>query len=86
MACNDDLHRLLENSSRRLRAWDWMSRISSDPESIVALLREEARGLIDLGRRHPESARQIGGLIVAHHALIQRIEQCRHHPAAGQQA
>lgn len=77
MACTDDLQRRLESSGRRRRAWDWMSRISGDPQSIVALLTEEARALIDLGLRHPSSARQIGTLIVAHHALIQRIQDGR---------
>jgi len=70
----DDLDTRLQKSVQTLRAWRWMSAITSDPQEVVTLLTAEARALIDLGRQHPDRAKDIGKLIVGYHKLIMRMK------------
>ena len=70
----DDLDTRLRKSVQKLRAWRWMSAITNDPEEVAGLLTAEARLLIDLGRQHPDRAKDIGRLIVAYHNLIVRMK------------
>ena len=69
-----DIEKRLHQSLLTLRAWRWMSEISTNPEEVAVLLTAEARELIDLGRHHPHRAKDIGKLIVAYHGLIVRMK------------
>lgn len=70
----EELEARLHRSLLTLRAWRWMSRITTDPEQVALLLTAEARELIELGRRHPAHAKEIGKLIVGYHNLIVRMK------------
>ena len=72
---DEDLDIRLERSARALRAWYWMSRTETTPHDVVAQLTLEARDLIELGRRHPDHAREIGRLIVGYHRLIMQMRE-----------
>ena len=69
-----DIDERLRKSLLTLRAWHWMSEISTDPEEVALLLTAEARELIALGRQYPHRAKNIGKLIVAYHKLITRMK------------
>lgn len=70
----DTPEEILRRAVRRLRAWQWMSAISTRPEDAVAVLTDEARALVQLGIAHPDRARDIGELIVSYHRLIVRLK------------
>jgi hypothetical protein len=76
-----DIDERLRKSLLKLRAWHWMSEISTDPEEVALLLTAEARELIALGRQHPHRAKNIGKLIVAYHKLIMRMKTAEQSPA-----
>ncbi|KKB76996.1 hypothetical protein VW35_16050 [Devosia soli] len=50
-----------------------MSKISCREDEAIALLLQEAKFLIDLGREHPARAVEIGRLIVAYQRLVETI-------------
>lgn len=80
----EELEARLHRSLLNLRAWRWMSRITTNPEQVALLLTAEARELIELGRQNPAHAKQIGKLIVGYHNLIVRMKRanaCRSHSA-----
>jgi hypothetical protein len=70
----EDLDARLQRSVKTLRAWRWMSRISTNRAEVAALLRAEARALIQIGRDNPDKAKDIGKLIVAYHKLILQMK------------
>jgi hypothetical protein len=80
-----DIDERLRKSLLTLRAWHWMSEISSDPEEVALLLTAEARELIALGRQYPHRAKNIGKLIVAYHKLIMRMKNAAQRPASARE-
>lgn len=52
-----------------------MAPLSTDLRQVVAILNDEARDLIELGRHYPDHAREIGKLIVAYHKMILRLRE-----------
>lgn len=68
-----DIDERLRQSAKMLRAWGWMTSLSSRPEEAVAVLTAEARALVILGTHHPKKVREIGRLIVAYERFITQI-------------
>ena len=74
MLSSQELEDRLIQSCRTLRAWTWMSTVSTDKDDIIQILLEEARTLVDLGRQHPAQAKRIGSIIVYYRRLIEHLK------------
>ncbi|KKB80369.1 hypothetical protein VW35_08265 [Devosia soli] len=68
-----DVESRIRASRKLLQGWRWMSKVSCRREEAIALLLQEAKFLIDLGRQHPARAVEIGRLIVAYQRLVEAI-------------
>ena len=76
-----DVNSKIRRSAQTLREWQWISTISTDPQTILLNLRREARALIALGLQNPEKAPEIGRIVVAYHRLITAMKATGSHPA-----
>lgn len=73
MLTPEELENRLKHSCRKLRAWTWMSSISTQKDDIIGILLDEARHLVELGLQHPDHAKRIGSIIVYYRRLIERL-------------
>ncbi|MBJ3786621.1 hypothetical protein [Devosia sediminis] len=73
MLTSQELDNRLKHSCRKLRAWAWMSTVSTQKEDIIDILHDEARELVDLGLQHPDHAKRIGSIIVYYRRLIEQV-------------
>ena len=74
MPPEDEITERLKQSVKLLRAWHWMSTLSTRPDDAVAVLTAEARFLVQLGLQHPKRVREIGRLIVAYEQMITKLK------------
>lgn len=74
MTTEDEITQRLKKSVKLLRAWHWMSALSTQPADAVAVLTAEARSLVQLGLQHPTRVREIGRLIVAYEHMIAKLK------------
>lgn len=69
-----DLECRLKKSVMLLRGWRWMSVVSTHRDEAIQILGKEAKFLVQIGPEHPQHARQIGKLIVAHQRLMEALK------------
>lgn len=60
-------------SCRVLAAWNWMSRLSTDPDEVVRQLNIEARAMADLAMDHPSKAPAVRQLVIAYKSLANSV-------------
>lgn len=80
MVAEDDPDKRILVSCSRLRAWNWMSTISTRPEEVVVLLNSEARELGNLAFQYPNKAPAIIRLLDAYKHLAGRVEEAAPRP------
>ncbi len=75
-----DVDKEIRTAICRVREWQWLIPLSTDPATALLHLRAEAKQLIELGLDCPNKAPQIGKIVVSYHRAMQdaqsRIDRC----------